>query len=75
MNITPEEEKRDKRTLFINLIFADLVTGLGLLIYFLAGHKFEMVGFFVTLLGSIWMIMTISKFFKLKKVLASNKNS
>lgn len=75
MNITPEEKKRVKKMLFVNLIVADLITMSGLLIYFLAGHKFEIVGFCMTILGIIWMLMTITKFIKLRRFIASNKNS
>jgi hypothetical protein len=72
MNITQGEEKRIKKTIFTNLIFADVVTAIGLLIYFLAGHSFEIVGFFVTLIGVIWMIMTIAKFIKFKRFMIIN---
>ena len=72
MQIPEEEIKRVKKTLILNLVVADVVIITGLLIYFKAGHKFEMVGFYATVLGMVWILMTAWKLFKFNKFLREN---
>ena len=73
MKISPEEIKRVRKTLLLNLVAADAAIVTGLMIWFFGGHKVEMTGFFIVILGAIWALMSVSKIFKFRRFLAENR--
>lgn len=72
--IPPEEIKKVRKTLLLNLVVGDLVILLGLLINWQGIHQWEVPSILLIVLGCIWVVMTVSKMIKFRRFLATNKH-
>lgn len=72
VKISPDEIRKVKKTLLLNLVVADLAVVAGLLVNQLGGHQWQTLSIALIALGAVWVLLTVSKIIRFRRFLSAN---